>query len=154
MKRVGIAMAVVLLTGCTQAHESAPAVEPELNTGERPTSVRVLDLPAPYRDGAAFMTGERWYAINFEGDGLVVHLHGTNAFVDRPADVDLADIEHDTEVRGVPAFDSMDEGIRVISWMENGASYSLDVTCTNEDDERCTENEFAIALANELEVRQ
>lgn len=152
MRRFGIVLAVILL-GCTQVHEAAPA-EPELNTGETPTTVPVLDLPAPYRSGAAFMTGERWYALNFESDELVVHLHATNAYVDRPSDVNPADIEHDTEVRGVPAFDTMDEGMRVISWMENGASYSLDVTCTREDDERCTESAFAIALANGLEARQ
>lgn len=155
MHRLGFAFAVSLLVGCPQVHDggSAPAEE-ELNTGETPTSVPVLELPARYMAGAAFMTGERWYAINYEGEGLVVHLHGTDAFVDRPADVDPAELEHNAEVRGTEAFDTTDEGIRVISWMENGASYSLDVTCTRADDERCTESAFAIALADALEARR
>lgn len=154
MNRLGIAIAVSLLVGCPQVHDggSSPAEE-ELNTGETPTSVPVLELPERYMSGAAFMTGERWYAINYEGDGLVIHLHGTNAHVDRPADVDPEDLEHNAEVRGIRAFDTTDEGIRVISWMENGASYSLDVTCTRQDDERCAESDFAVALAGQLEAR-
>lgn len=154
MKRLGMVW-MGLLVGCTQAHEASPGPEDQpLNTGETPTSVPVLELPAAYMTGAAFMTGERWYAINVEHEDLVVHLHATDAFVDRPADVDPSDIEHDAEVRGAPAFDTMDEGMRVISWMENGASYSLDVTCSREGDERCSESAFAIGLANELEPRR
>ena len=145
-----IALLSVGAVGCTDPGEPDPTPGAEaINT---PTSVPVLQLPAEYMDHATLITEERWYAIHYDRQGLNLNLHATTSFVEPPEDIDLEEVEHNVQIRGAEGFETMDEGIRVVTWIENGAAYDLKVTCEEEDDTRCTESAFALELAGQLEA--
>jgi hypothetical protein len=62
----------------------------------------------------------------------------------------IAPAKGDKTLRGVGGFVTINEGIRVATWNENGAAYSVDVECASHDDERCAKEDFVVALTNRL----
>lgn len=55
------------------------------------------------------------------------------------------------QVRGVPAWVSENEGIRYVSFFENGASYVVDVECARvAEDARCADDKTVRALTESL----
>ena len=53
-------------------------------------------------------------------------------------------------MRGEPAFVSENRRIWTVSWLEHGVAYGLDIECASPTDTRCTDENFAITLVDEL----
>ena len=56
----------------------------------------------------------------------------------------------DKAMRGTMGFLTINEGIRVASWSENGVAYSVDIECPTEDDARCIDEAHIVDLVNRL----
>lgn len=147
MRWAGILMILTAL-GCAEAHE---AEETGISELER-TSTPVLLLPDRYMEAADVIAEDRWYAIDYEDETISIHVHGTVAFVAPPPDLDLNNLDYNIQVRGYDGFDSLEEEIRTVAWIENGAAYTIEVICRNPIDQRCTSGAFAADVAAEMEV--
>ncbi|GAB4210835.1 MAG: hypothetical protein OHK0013_31950 [Sandaracinaceae bacterium] len=115
---------------------------------------RVLLLPARWSPRVMSTEGQRWVAQTAHADGIHLSLHGTD--VEHP---DLRDGEVEnlpvpsTLVRGVPAWVTLNEQIRAVSFHDGAVAWSLEVECDRPlDDTRCTEPGFALDLAEQLEA--
>lgn len=53
-------------------------------------------------------------------------------------------------MRGTKGYITINEGIRVASWSENGVAYSVDIECTREDDVQCSHEAHIIGVVNNL----
>jgi len=53
-------------------------------------------------------------------------------------------------MRGTKGYITINEGIRVASWSENGVAYSVDIECTREDDIQCSEEAHILNVVNNL----
>lgn len=139
--------ALIVALACTNDLSTSPTPEHAL----RRTQIPLLVLPERYMRGAVVTARRQWYGIHHRNAELTLYLHGTRVFVDAPAD--LEEVVYDFEVRGRGALESMNDGIRTVSWMENDTAYTLDVECRSFLDARCRETEFVAALAAELVAR-
>lgn len=62
----------------------------------------------------------------------------------------IAPVKGDRTLRGTQGFVTMNEGIRVATWTENGAAYTVDLECADGRDERCVKEDFVVAFTNRL----
>ncbi len=138
-----------LLVACTSSHENLPQPV-EMNPGDlEATEVPVLLLPSRFDD--VVLTTERlWYGASYRDEQVAIYLHGTTAFVEPPED--LGDTTPTVTVRGFAGYDTVNEGVRTITWEENGAAYSLDIECASPIDRRCASSDYLVELASQLEA--
>jgi hypothetical protein len=108
-----------------------PVLAPTNVTFERPT----------------FVIGAEYYALTGRVAGATLAIQGTRAAHRYEG---IAPLAGDRVLRGVRGFVSVNEGIRTMSWMENGVAYSLDVECARPSDERCSSDTFALDLVEHL----
>ncbi len=116
---------------------------------------RVLLFPAAYLSDAVVTSGPHFFAVSARHEDLTLSLHATDAVHGAlPADVEIPAAPF--EVRGAPARESMNDGIRGVTWTEAGMTYDLEVECFEAlTDSRCTEDAFIRDLAEQLvEVSQ
>jgi len=116
---------------------------------------RVLLFPAGYLSDAVVTSGPHFFAVSARHEDLTLSLHATDVVHGAlPADVVIP--EAPFEVRGAPARESMNDGIRGVTWTEAGMTYDLEVECFEAlTDARCTEDAFLRDLAEQLvEVSQ
>ncbi len=102
---------------------------------------------------ALLSSGPVWAAASIPLEGHTLALHASVAHMDPPENTVLA---HRDRVRGLGATFTENEGIRVVTWSEQGVSYSVDVECADPaHDPRCTGTEYARSIAESLvEVRR
>lgn len=110
--------------------------------------VLVPDDPAVVRT-AMITEHENWYAAAMEVDGADVYIRGTrNAF-----EVPGMDIPEAARKSAENYTLTRTHQIVTVSWRSFGVSYSLDVECAKPmDDPRCTQDEYALGLAEKLAV--
>jgi hypothetical protein len=150
-----------LLVGDDPAPRTTPRASPlreDLDADSRAALARVpfrvLLLPARWSPRVMSMEGQRWVAQTAHADGIHLSLHGTD--VEHP-DLREGEVENlpapSTLVRGSPAWVTLNEQIRAISFHDGAVAWSLEVECDRPlDDTRCTEPGFALALAEQLEA--
>ncbi len=88
-----------------------------------------------------------YYALTGRVAGATIALQGTRA-AHRHQGVEPASGNRD--VRGTKGFVSVNEGIRTVSWIENGAAYSVDVECADLRDARCASDQFVLEVVDQL----
>jgi hypothetical protein len=89
-----------------------------------------------------------YYAISGKMTGATIAIQGTR--LAHKYD-NIKKIDGDRALRGTHGFVTVNEGIRSASWMENGASYSVDVECRDPvGDVRCTSDAYVLELAESL----
>ena len=111
---------------------------------------RVLLFPAAYLDDAVVTSGPHFFAVSARHEDLTLSLHATDV-VHQALPDGVAVPAAELEVRGAPARESMNDGIRGVTWTEAGMTYDLEVECFEAlTDPRCTEDEFIRGLAAEL----
>ncbi|HJL16417.1 MAG TPA: cell wall-binding repeat-containing protein [Sandaracinaceae bacterium LLY-WYZ-13_1] len=116
---------------------------------EAPTE-RVLLPPDALLDDAVITSGPGFYAVSARAGELTISLHAVprahHAAVDgvHPSEPGLT-------VRGRPARTSTNDGIRALSWVEDGVAIALEVECFDaRTDPRCAERAFVVDLARRL----
>lgn len=120
--------------------------------------IPVLLLPERFAAESVVTVGPRWYAVSFHRDrDVTVSIHATDMVHGALSDEERAALpppEH--QVRGVPARTGVNEGIRYVTFTEDGVAYALEVECWDvRSDPRCTAPYWALDLADELvEVRR
>lgn len=134
-----------------------PAVRglPEASRIELAASpVPMVLLGETYASRTNVMVGERWAALTAHTDeGYSLSVHATDNWHDAPADMDLnpAGVTPTTTVRGRPAWETVNEMIRGISWDEFGVAYTLEIECDRpEGDTRCSESAFLRDVASHI----
>lgn len=88
-----------------------------------------------------------YYALTGRVAGATIAMQGTRA-AHRYHGIEPATGNRD--VRGTKGFVSGNEGIRTVSWIENGAAYSVDVECADPRDARCLSDDFVLSLVTQL----
>lgn len=109
----------------------APVLAPTNVSFERPT----------------FVVGAEYYALTGRVSGTTIAIQGTRA---ARRYEHVAPVTGDRVVRGTHGFVSTNEGIRTVSWIENGIAYSVDVECADPSDTRCTSETFALDVVEHL----
>ncbi len=111
---------------------------------------RVLLFPAAFLSDAVVSSGPHFFAVSARHEDLTLSLHATDVVHGAlPADVEIPAAPFD--VRGAPARESMNDGIRGVTWTEAGMTYDLEVECFEAlTDTRCTEDAFVRDLAEQL----
>lgn len=94
-----------------------------------------------------FVVGAEYYALTGRVNGATIAIQGTRAAKRYEG---IAPVTGDRNLRGGKGFVSVNEGIRTSSWMENGASYSIDVECADPTESRCASDAFVIDLVEHL----
>ena len=94
---------------------------------------------------ARLIVEPRFYALSSKLEGATLSVHGTA--VAHPAPAIPIQPKPASTVRGRPAFLSDNEGIKSITWTENGVSYVVDVECARADDQRCKSHEYVLAVS-------
>lgn len=99
-------------------------------------------------ESAAVTSGEHWYAVAMSGGEHNVHVTGTRLVFDSPT------VGADEEAMAGGDFRiTRNHGIVTLSFEAHGVAYSLDVECERPlDDERCTDNDYAVSLAESMAV--
>jgi hypothetical protein len=94
------------------------------------------------------MVDAEYYAISGTIAGAAIAIQGTR--LQHRYD-NIPKTEGNRALRGTKGFVTVNEGIRSASWMENGASYSIDVECRDPfGDPRCTSDAYVLELAEAL----
>jgi hypothetical protein len=116
---------------------------------------RVLLFPAAFLSDAVVTSGPHFFAVSARHEDLTLSLHATDVVHGALPD-DVVIPEAPFAVRGAPARESMNDGIRGVTWTESGMTYDLEVECFEAlTDARCTEDAFIRDLAEQLvEVSQ
>jgi len=111
---------------------------------------RMLLFPAAFSSDAVVTSGPHFFAVSARHEDLTLSLHATDVVHGAlPDDVHIP--EAPFEVRGAPARESMNDGIRGVTWTEAGMTYDLEVECFEAlTDPRCTEDAFLRDLAEQL----
>jgi len=116
--------------------------------------VPMVLLGAEYAERTNVMVGERWCALTAHTtEGYHLSIHATDNWHDADEGVDLnpSGATPTATVRGRPAWETVNEAIRSLSWDEFGVAYSLEIECDRpEDDTRCSESTFLTEIASHL----
>jgi hypothetical protein len=88
-----------------------------------------------------------YYALTGRVHGATIAIQGTRA-QHRYEGIEPA--QGNRMLRGQRGFVSVNEGIRTSSWMENGASYTVDVECAEHTDVRCKSDTFVVSIVEHL----
>lgn len=128
------------------------ALSPEARAELARAPFPMLLLPREYAAATRITTGERWAALAWRDDALTISLHATDHARPVVSDDEVVTAPPpDDSVRGEPARVMLNEQIRSVAWIEDGVAYALEVECARPmDDARCTEPDFALALAERL----
>ncbi len=113
------------------------------------SQVPVLLFPAEYAPMTQVITGPTWYALHAPTEELTVMLHATSV------------VHHELNgearptglrIRGNLAYSGMNEGIRHVTWEEDGTFYTVEVECRHEplSDRRCIRQSFAVDIAERM----
>lgn len=110
----------------------------------------VLLLPDRFAEGVVITSGTVWYAMSYDRPrDITVSIHATNQ-----VHMTLEGEEvppPNSQVRGVPAYTGVEEGIRSITWENADVAYVVEVECWNVfEDPRCTEPDFVRKVAEDL----
>lgn len=143
-----------LLEGRETPESPAPStLDAESRVALERASFPVLLFPVRYRSQVITAEGEPWAAVNAADDGLHLSLHGTSRAHPVLSDDEVANLPTPTTlVRGGPAWVTLNEQIRSVAWHEGAIAWSLEVECDRPfDDTRCTEEDFVLRLAEQLE---
>lgn len=97
--------------------------------------------------GATLIAKPSWYSFTARSGGLTVTVSATRV-AHRYEHIPPA--AGTRSARGAAAFVTQNEGIWSVTWMENGASYTLDLECADGADERCKTDAAALGLAEQL----
>lgn len=92
------------------------------------------------------VSGE-YYALTGRVSGATIAMQGTRAAHRYDG---IAPVTGNRDVRGTKGFVSVNEGIRTVSWIENGAAYSVDVECADTRDARCQSDDFVLSVVTQL----
>ncbi|UJR79542.1 hypothetical protein [Sandaracinus amylolyticus] len=112
----------------------------------------MLVLPAAYAARSTVMAGERWCAISYRDEEIAIALEGSNRGHAQLSPEELQGLPAPrASVRGQPARETINEGIRSLAWMEGDVAYSIEIECSRpSSDTRCTESAFLSELASGL----
>ncbi len=113
-----------------------------------PLPALVPQKPALFRK-ATITSGPHWYAASLHADGYSVYVSGTNLETVIP-ELELPkrhpELKNDFRI-------TRTDGIVTLTFNAFGAAYDIDVECARPTtDARCTQDDFAVALANSLAV--
>lgn len=116
---------------------------------------RVSIAPAPVLlpvaghelSGGIITSGATWWAYGASSGGVTLSLQGS-AQARRHAGVRGAEARH--TVRDVPGWITRNEGIWVLSWIEHGAAFSLEIECADLRMPACRDEHAALEVANGL----
>jgi hypothetical protein len=97
--------------------------------------------------GAALIARPNWYSFSTRSGGLTVSLSATRV-AHRYEHIPPA--PGTRQVRGAGGFVTQNEGIWSVTWTENGASYTLDIECSDGSDERCRNDAMVVAMSERL----
>jgi len=138
-----------------EAPTETPAVDPLAGLDDRSRAavadapVKVLLFGGEWNDRSTVMSARGYYAIHARQGDITLSLHATDIVHHAGDGVEVPEPEH--EVRGQPALILVNEGIRSVTWQEDGASYVVEVECYQPfEDERCTESAFVLEVAQQL----
>ena len=101
-----------------------------------------LHLEAP----TVVVEGE-YYAISAHAPGVSIHVQGTRV---AHRYEHIAPNPGNRPIRGGRGFVTVNEGIRSVSFVENGAAYTVDVECASFQDARCADDRFVVEVADGL----
>jgi len=136
----------------SSALQEAPALEAMGASSQEAaltSNVRPLLLPMPYAAATEALTGPRWFALSYRDPTHTISLHATDVVHHR---LDEQVPPGRFVVRGVPARSTVNEGIRAVTWTHENVAYALEVECARPfSDERCTNADYALDLAEQLE---
>lgn len=111
--------------------------------------VKVLLFGGERNERSTVMAARGYYAIHAREGEVTLSLHATDIVHHAGDGVEAP--EPDDEVRGHPALILVNEGIRSVTWQEDGTSYVVEVECYRPfEDERCTESAFVLEVAQQL----
>jgi hypothetical protein len=120
----------------------APASREKLAGAALPVLVPALGIEAGH-----LTVGDGWYAFSATHDGATINVQGSARARVYPG-IGHADPPH--LVRGRGAFISQNEGIWVVSWIEHGASYSVELECADPRGPACRGPDRAVEIAQTL----
>ncbi len=104
-------------------------------------------VPGEGAEGGELFVGDTWYAYSAQLRGARVSIQGS-AQARVHGHIEAAD---PTEtIRGVGGFVSSNESIWTLSWIENGAAYSLELECDDPEAPPCADPDRAMALAESM----
>jgi hypothetical protein len=115
--------------------------------GEIDAATLPVLLPVRGTEGGHLTVGDGWYAFSTKDDGTTINVQGSARARVYPG-IGKADPPH--VVRGQGAFISQNEGIWVVSWIEHGASYSVELECADPRGPLCRGPERAVEIAQAL----
>ena len=138
-----------------------PPIEIRFEDGSELWGARVGDPLADSSEASTVTPWDKLTGLGIRVDGVAnvrianarvhgykVGIHATNAHMDPPPDTAFA---HNDRVRGVGASFTENEAIRIVTWFEQGVSYSVEIECAAPmTDARCTGTEYARAIAESL----
>lgn len=104
-------------------------------------------VPAVGVESGLLTVGEGWYAFSTRDGDTTINVQGSARARVYPG-IRKADPPH--VVRGRGAFISQNEGIWVVSFIENGASYSVELECADPRGAECSGPEKAVEIAQTL----
>lgn len=104
-------------------------------------------VPIESTDRGHLTVGDGWYAFSTRDGDTTVSVQGS-ARARIHAGIGRADPMH--VVRGQGAFVSNNEGIWVVSWLEHGAAYSLELECDDPRAPACEGPARAVEIATNL----
>lgn len=132
---------------------------PRIDLATLPESERskISEIPLPVMlpddpeilETAIITRGDNWYAASLKGDGVSLHVRGTRVSFDFEEDVwskaEKSIGDNYTLTRT--------HQIVTVAFGSFGAAYTVDVECSKPmDDIRCTDDAYALDLANDLAV--
>src|SRR5688572_8190755 len=144
-----LTLVLLALAACARpdpptGHERLPA---ELRDRVGDSSVPVL-LPRTLDLARATLVVEPTYtAPSVPAPGITVSLHTVRIAHQHPG-VTAAGAER--AIRGGTGYVTVNEGIRVATWTENGVAYALDLECAVAGDARCADDAYLLSLVEEL----
>lgn len=104
-------------------------------------------VPAVGVESGVLTVGEGWYAFSTKDGDTTINVQGSARARVHPG-IRKADPPH--VVRGQGAFISQNEGIWVVTFIEHGASYSVELECADPRGPACSGPERAVEIAQGL----
>jgi hypothetical protein len=124
------------------------AVSPEARAELASAPVPVLLPSAPeLASRGVLVVKEHWYSFSARHDDLTVFVSATKLAHHYPS---ISPVKGRDTVRGIPGFVTRNEGIWSATWIEHGASYTLEIECANPAEPRCASDELLLQVAGEL----
>lgn len=121
---------------------------PEAQTAVTRSPVGVLVPRDPALLAAGTVMAEKsWYAFHAQVNGVTIAIQGTNVAHAYP---NVAPSDGNTAVRRGRGHVTVNEGIRTVSFDEDGVAYAVDVECASAGDSHCAGDGYVLELTNGL----